>query len=121
MIVVSLGARMREDAAPLALMTHKRTATCVRTAGAHAFRAHRNRIVLRNIILPHVLRRIPFMPVHMLSLVRMLGLVHMLRPLCLGKPNRHGNCKQRRSEWLQHPFCAHIGWCHLAKFVAPLQ
>ncbi len=119
---------MCQGPAPLALLTHKRTAASVRSAGACVsylppFGAHRDRIVLRELILLHMLGLRHFMPVHMLRLVRMLGLVHLLilvhmrRPLCLGKSNHHGDCKQRRSEWLQHPFCAHIGWCDL---VAPL-
>jgi hypothetical protein len=118
---------MCEGAAPLAFLTHKRTATCVRTAGAHcsyllAFRAQRDRIVLRNLILLHLLGRCHFMPVHMLPLVHMLGLVHMLRPLCVGKSNRHGNCKQSHSEWLQHRFCTIWGGAHLllAKPFRPL-
>jgi hypothetical protein len=111
---------MCQGAAPSALLTHKRTATCVRTASAHrsyllAFGAHWDRIVLRDLVLPHVLGRSQFMPVRMLRLMHMLGLVHMLRHLRLGKSNRHGDYKQRRSEWLQHPFCAHIGWCHLSQ------
>ena len=95
---------MCEGAAQLAFLAHKRAATSVRTAGAHrsyllAFRAHRYRIVLRELIFLHVLCRRHFMPVHTLRLVHMLGLmhmlilVHMLRLFCLGKPNRHGNCK----------------------------
>ena len=117
MIVVSLGARVCQSAAPLALLTHKRTATCVRTAGACVsyllpFGAHRDRIVLRDIILVLVLGRSHFMPLHMLCLVHMLRLVHMLPLFCLSKSNRDGECKQRDSERLQHPFCDHIGWYH---------
>ena len=87
---------MCEDATPLPLLAHKRTATSFRPASACrsyllALSAHRDRIFQRDRIRLHVPR-----------CFRML--VHVPHMLRLRKFNRQRNCKQRYSESLQHGF-----------------
>jgi hypothetical protein len=57
-----------------------------------AFNARRDRIVLRGRILLHLLPHRCFMPVRMLC--RLYLVMHMLRPLCLGKSNGYGKREQ---------------------------
>jgi hypothetical protein len=96
LVLSSLRARMRQVAAPLALLAHKWAATRVRTASTCrayllALNARRDRIVLRGRILFQLLPHRRFMPVRMLCRVYLV--MPVLRPLCLGKSNGHRKSK----------------------------